>query len=269
MVDTRIASADATLGGGHLDRSYVDWASVIGGAVVATAIFTTLSVFGSAVGLSLTSATAGGGISAVTAAIAVGLWTAWIAVSSFVAGGYIAGRLRHRIAGATPHEVEMRDGLHGLISWALAGLLSGLILASAAGSLAGHGDSAATTVQNYEVSKLFRGEKTADDTAHADAKAVLASAVASKEIVPDDRTYLAQLVTSRTGVPAATATTRVDEAVASIKTALDKARRGAVVAAFLAAVALALGAAAAWWAGTEGGKHRDEGTLFSPFTKWG
>jgi hypothetical protein len=93
--------------------------------------------------------------------------------------------------------------------------------------------------------------------------------VASKEIVADDRTYLAQLVASRTGVPAATATTRVDEAVASIKTALDKARRGAVVAAFLAAVALALGAAAAWWAGTEGGKHRDEGTLFSPFTKWG
>jgi hypothetical protein len=269
MVDTRIAS-DATLGrGGHLDRAYVDWASVVGGAVVATAIFTTLSIFGSAVGLSLTSATSGGGISAKAAAIAVGLWSAWIAVSSFAAGGYIAGRLRHRISDAVPHEVEMRDGLHGLMSWALAGLISGLILTSAAGSLATHGDSAATTVQNYEVNKLFRGEKAADDGAHADAKAVLASAVASKEIAANDRTYLAQLVTSRTGVPAAAATTRVDEAVASIKASLDQARRGAVLAAFLAAVSLALGAAAAWWAAREGGKHRDEGTLFSPFTNWG
>lgn len=269
MVDTRIAS-EATLGrGGHLDRAYVDWASIIGGAVVATAIFTTLSVFGSAVGLSLTSATTGGGVSAVTAAIAVGLWTAWIAVSSFVAGAYIAGRLRHRIADAAPREVEMRDGLHGLISWAVAGLLSGLILASAAGSLAGHGESAASTVQNYEVNKLFRGEKSVDEGARAEAKVVLASAVANKDIAADDRTYLTQLVTSRTGLPAAGSATRVDEAVASIKTSADKARRGAVVAAFLAAVALALGAAAAWWAGTEGGKHRDEGTLFSPFTKWG
>jgi hypothetical protein len=119
------------------------------------------------------------------------------------------------------------------------------------------------------VNKLFRGEKAADDGAHADAKAVLASAFASKEIAANDRTYLAQLVTSRTGVPAAAATTRVDEAVASIKASLDQARRGAVLAAFLAAVSLALGAAAAWWAAREGGKHRDEGTLFSPFTNWG
>ncbi len=269
MVDIRTSPDAAALKGSHLDRSYVDAASVVGGAIVATAIFTALSVFGSAVGLSLTSADLGSGISAKAAAIAVGIWTAWIAVSSFVAGGYIAGRLRHRIADASPYEVEMRDGLHGLISWGLAAIFSGMILASALGGLNAHSGSAATMTQNYEVSKLFRGERTVDEGAHADAKAVLASALANKSFAGDDRTYLAQLVSAKTGAPAAEAGVRADAALNGLKTAADQTRRGAVLAAFLAAVALALGAAAAWWAGTEGGKHRDQGTLFSPFTKWG
>ncbi len=269
MVDVRTTDV-AALKGAHLDRSYVDWASVIGGAVVATAIFTVLSIFGSAVGLSLTSAELGSGVSAKVAAIAVGLWTAWIAVSSFVAGGYIAGRLRHRIADASPYEVEMRDGLHGLIAWALAALLSGLILTSALSGLAStRGESAAMTTQNYEIAKLFRGEKAVDAGAHADAKAVLASAMTTKTFAGDDRAYLAQLVASKSGVPVAEAATRADAALAGLRSAADQTRRGAVLAAFLAAVSLALGAAAAWWAGTEGGKHRDQGTLFSPFTKWG
>ncbi len=270
MVDIRTSSDATGVKGGHLDRSYVDAASIVGGAIVATAIFTALSVFGSAVGLSLTSANFGSGISAKVAAIAVGIWTAWIAVSSFVAGGYIAGRLRHRISDASPYEVEMRDGLHGLISWGLAAIFSGLILASAlSGLTSARGESAATMTQNYEISKLFRGERTVDEGAHADAKAVLASALANKSFAGDDRAYLVQLVSARTGVPAAEVGTRADAALNGLRAAADQTRRGAVLAAFLAAVALALGAAAAWWAGTEGGKHRDQGTLFSPFTKWG
>ena len=276
MVEARIAPAGVASGaapGGHLDRAYVDWASVIGGGVVATAIFTTLTIFGSAVGLSLTSAISGGGLSAKAAAIAVGLWSAWIAVSSFAAGGYIAGRLRHRIADASQHEVEMRDGLHGLISWAVAGLASGLILTSALSGAAnlgsGHAMSAGSTVESYAVSKLFRGSKGDDEMARGDAKAVLDTAVAGKSVADDDRTYLAQLVSARTGLAGPAATARVDEELHDIKATLDATRRGGVLAAFLAAVSLALGAAGAWWAALQGGKHRDEGTLFSPFTRWG
>ncbi len=269
MVDMRTASDGAAVKGSHLDRSYVDWASVFGGAVVASAIFTALSIFGSAVGLSLTSADIGSGVSGKVATIAVGIWTAWIAVSSFIAGGYVAGRLRHRIADASPYEVEMRDGLHGLISWAVAAILSGAILSSAVGGLAhARSESAATTVQNYQIGRLFRGEKGVDEAAHTEAKTVLASAVASKEFAGDDRAYMAQLVSAKTGVPAAEAATRTDTVLAALRSAADQARRGLVLAAFLAAVAVALGAAAAWWAGTTGGKHRDQGTLFSPFTKW-
>jgi hypothetical protein len=90
--------------------------------VVAVVVFTTLTVFGSAVGLSLTSAEPGHGLSAKLAAIAVAIWTAWVGASSFAAGGYIAGRLRHRIPDATEHEVRMRDGAHGLIAWSIAAM---------------------------------------------------------------------------------------------------------------------------------------------------
>ena len=119
---------------GYLDSAYLDWAAVIGGALVAVAIFTTLMVFGSAIGLSLTSTDPTHGVSAKFAAIAVGLWAAWVAASSFAAGGFITGRLRHRIADASVEEVEMRDGLHGLIGWALAALIGSAILSSAIGT---------------------------------------------------------------------------------------------------------------------------------------
>jgi H+/Cl- antiporter ClcA len=97
------------------DRSYVDWAAVTGGALVAVVLFTTLTAFGSALGLSLTSAQPGQDISSKLAAIAIALWTAWTVALSFAAGGYIVGRLRHKIPDATEHEVRMRDGANGLI----------------------------------------------------------------------------------------------------------------------------------------------------------
>ena len=275
MVDTRMTSAPigtrTSSVGEHLNHAYVDWASVAGGAVVATAIFTTLSIFGSAVGLSLTSAHTDGGVSGKATAIAVGLWAAWVAVSSFAAGGYVAGRLRHRISDASEHEVEMRDGLHGLIAWGLAGLISGLILTSAVSGLASAGGGKATavsTVENLEMNKLFRGQKGYDPASHGEVKTVLDTAMAGATIDATDRTYLAQVVAPQAGVSPAIVATRVDEAIAEIKNTLDSARRGAVLAAFLAAVSLALGAAAAWWAAIEGGKHRDDGTLVSPLTRW-
>lgn len=40
-------------------------------------------------------------------------------------GGYIAGRLRKRVDDASEHEIDVRDGAHGLILWGV-----GIILAS-------------------------------------------------------------------------------------------------------------------------------------------
>ena len=257
--------------GAHLDSAYVDWASIVGGAFVAVAIFTTLTVFGSAVGLSLTSADPTHGLSAKIAAIAVALWAAWVAASAFAAGGFITGRLRHRIADATAPEIEMRDGLHGLIAWSLAALISAGLLAASVGSPAATAakETAATT-QQMELTRIFRGERQPiDQSVRTDAASLLKTISGHTTLDNDDRLLLAQMVGARTGVGAPEAEARVLKAVDAIHESVDSARRGSVLAAFLLAASYVIGAGAAWIAAVLGGRHRDEGVAFSPMTRWG
>lgn len=268
---TQLSSAESELlTAKQLGHSYADWAAILGGAVVAVVVFTTLTVFGSAVGLSLTSAEPGHGLSAKLAAIAVAIWTAWLGASSFAAGGYIAGRLRHRIPDATEHEVRMRDGAHGLIAWSIAAIISGLVLASSIGAATtSTTKEAAKTAQDYQLALLFRGEITsADQVARRDSESVLKTITAQKALSQDDEGFLAQLVSRATSVSEADARGRVTSAERKIQGLLDQARRAAVLAAFLTAASLAIGAAASWTAAIAGGKHRDEGTLLSPLTNW-
>lgn len=82
-----------------------------------------------------------------------------------------------------------------------------------------------------------------------------------------DRTYLASLVSMRTGMPQAEAEKRVDEAFqeakdaeVKVRAAADKARKASLLAAFLAAATLAIGCAAACAGAVAGGRHRDEQT---------
>jgi hypothetical protein len=57
-------------------------------------------------------------------------------------------------------------------------------------------------------------------------------------------------------------TTTLDE----MKSAIDRARRIGILASFLAASILLIGAVTAWWAASVGGKHRDEGTVWQGFS---
>src|SRR6218665_1064209 len=98
--------------------SYVDWPAIIAGIVIASAISLVLLTFGSAIGLSFTNFRAGAETASVWIAIAAASWLLWVQISSFMAGGYVAGRLRKRHHDATEHEVDVRDGAHGLLVWA-------------------------------------------------------------------------------------------------------------------------------------------------------
>jgi hypothetical protein len=267
---TQLANAEADLPTvSQLDRSYVDWAAVTGGALVAVVVFTTLTAFGSALGLSLTSAQPGQGISAKLAAIAIALWMAWTAALSFAAGGYIVGRLRHKIPDATEHEVRMRDGANGLIAWSVAGIISGLLLASSVGAAAtSAAKEAANTMQEYQVGLLFRGETTSAEGARRDSESVLKTITARKALSESDEEFLAQLVSRATSISVADAKARVISVERNIQSSLDQARGAGVLAAFLTAASLAIGAAAAWSAAIAGGKQRDEGAILSPLTKW-
>ena len=82
--------------------SYVEWSAIFAGAIVASAIIVLMTAFGSAIGLSLVSPYRGP--SPIIFHIALALWFTWITVSSFVAGGYVTGRMRRPVDGATIHE---------------------------------------------------------------------------------------------------------------------------------------------------------------------
>ncbi|WP_421760086.1 hypothetical protein [Devosia sp.] len=265
--------------------TFVDWAAIIAGIVLASAISIVLLSFGSAIGLGFVNFRAGADVLPFWVALAAALWLLWVQVSSFMAGAYLTGRLRKRHEGATEHEVDVRDGAHGLLVWGGA-LVVGAIIATggigAAASAVGSATAAVTTaVSNaepdaYFVDTLFRTPATAtaapvaDSTAvRAEAGRIIATGAVSGTVSDADKAYLGQLVASNTGLSADEATARVNDVMTAIDTAraeaarvAEAARRTGVIAAFLVAASLLVSAAGAFWAAQQGGNHRDKGTAF-------
>ena len=126
--------------------SYVDWPAIIGGIVLASAISILLITFGSAVGLGFADFDAPDGASPVWIAIAAASWLLWVQISSFMAGGYLTGRLRKRHLDATEDEVDIRDGAHGLLVWAGALVVGAVLAVSGLGAAANVVGSAAATL---------------------------------------------------------------------------------------------------------------------------
>jgi len=275
-------------------RSYVDWPAIFAGILLATAISVVLLTFGSAVGLSFVNFRAGPDVSAVWVAIAAASWLLWVQVSSFMAGGYLTGRMRRRAGDATEHEVDVRDGAHGLIVWAGASVLGAALVLGGLGSVASTVGGAASAVTSaasnvagaaadnidpnaYFVDTLFRRPATAapgtvpanDAADRAEAGRIFAQAAIAGQLAPEDRTYLAQVVSANTGIPQADAEARVDQTMTAVQNAkaqaadiAEKARKTSVMAAFLIAASFFISAVGAYWAASMGGRHRDEGTVF-------
>ena len=99
-----------------------------------------------------------------------GLYLVLVALAAYGLGGYVAGRLRGRLVTANADEVEFRDGIHGVLVWALATLLTAALLlmsASAATRLTAPSGGAmgpATSVAGeniiaFDIDRLFRGDK--------------------------------------------------------------------------------------------------------------
>ena len=124
------------------EGSYLDWAAILAGSIFALAISFLLISFGASLGLSLASPYRGEGVSAAWLAIAAGIWFVWVMVTGFGAGGYLTGRMRRRAGDATADEVEVRDGAHGLIVWAIGALVGTVLAAMGVGGLVGAGVSA-------------------------------------------------------------------------------------------------------------------------------
>jgi hypothetical protein len=337
--------------------SYVDWPAIIAGIVFASALSILFLTFGSAIGLSFADFDARPDVSPVWIAIAAALWLLWVQVSSFMAGGYLTGRLRKRHHDATEDEADIRDGAHGLLVWAGALVIGAILAVSGIGAAATAVGSAAATLTTaasnvaggaaeaidpnaYFVDALFREpaparaapEAPAAETPAADTTApateapaatteapaattetpaattetpaapttaaataepatavaptqaaaedleavraetgrIFARGAASGGVSDEDRTYLAQLVATNTGMSNEEATARVNEVMTAMDTAAteaaeaaEAARKTGVLAAFLTAASFLVSAVGAWWAAQMGGNHRDNNAYFN------
>lgn len=269
--------------------AFVDLPAIVAGALLAAAIAFLLTTFGSAVGLTLVSPWRGDGVSGTVFVVAIGLWTVWVTVTAMMLGGYVAGRMRRRVAALADHEVEVRDGINGLVVWALATLLGAWLTASVAAGAARAGGEAlkagaqatasvakpavGAIAENADVDslqattdRLLRSAQPANDAAIAR----MIDAAATIDPSPADRDYLINAVATRTGLTPEEAMQRVDAAYAEARriagearAAADTARRIGVLVGFVGAASLLAGAVGAWWAATRGGRHRDQRTDFS------
>ncbi|RST83420.1 hypothetical protein EJC49_22625 [Aquibium carbonis] len=276
-----VSEETVTAGNGN---SYIDWPAIFAGVVLASAISLILLTFGSAIGLSMTSAREGQSASLFWIAVVGGLWILWVQLMASSAGAYLTGRMRRRIGDASEHESDIRDGSNGLVMWGLATLVAATIawsgmlgVANVAGQAAGAVASAAGTVadamdpSDLLIDRTLRGGPDAPavtDGDRAQIGRILASAATGDALDAADRDYLVSTIAARTGLSEDEAAQRVDQAVAraqqieaEARAAAERARRAGLVAAFLTAASLLLGAAVAYWAATKGGNHRDRQTV--------
>ena len=225
--------------------SAVDWGAIIAGSVLAAALSFVLLTFGAGLGLSLAAPGSGEDVSVLGFAISAGLWLVAVQLVSFMAGAYLAGRLRIPAGNATSEEIDLRDGSHGLMVWGIGTLIGAVLLASGLSGAAQMAASAfGSTAQNiasatsrlmpedadatYLADTLMRDGAGTDATSEDGSQAaniasgsaatadlrqivtrVVERAIATGELPDVDRQYLADVVAESTGLDQASAEERI------------------------------------------------------------
>ena len=297
MTDARLVSnglSDEEEAGG----SAVSWAAVLAGAFVATAFSIALVALGAGLGLLSVSPWSNNNIaSATTFGILAAAWLIAVQLFSSGIGGYLAGRLRTRWVGVHTDEVYFRDTAHGLLVWGVGAVISALLLSSAVSSavssaarmgetavqaagsaVAGPASQltgqAASASNSYFTDMLFRTDKPSTDqnASQAEIGRIFARGLTSGDLPAADKTYMAQVVASRTGLSQADAEKRVSDtfnqaknaaaqAAEKAKQAADAARKTGVYVALWVFISLLVGAFSAAYMATVGSEARDEKTL--------
>jgi hypothetical protein len=250
----------------------VSWAAVLAGAVASIALTLVLLSFGAGMGFSVVSPWGNSGVSATTFEIGTGLYFIVMAMISSAIGGYLAGRLRTKWVGVQTTEVHFRDTAHGFLAWAAASVLGAVLLASPASSLIGGTLSGATHAANSArsspmdgyVDTLLRsdnpsaqGQQNPSDTRGEMVRLFTTSLHNGNDLNPADRTYVAKVVSARTGLSQPDAEKRVNDVITQAKADLDSARKAAMQIAIWLTLSLFIGAFSASLAATEGGGLRD------------
>lgn len=267
--------------------SRISWGSVLAGGLIAAAIAATLNILGAAIGATTIDAVA----RETPTASSLGLLTVvWMVVSNTIAvaiGGYAAARLS-----GTADDTDAV--LHGLAVWAIAFLISAVLVGNilaglastatrAVGGAVGGAASAVGEVAKQAVPAVSPqalidrarntlrgtgGEPTTMTTEQrgAEIASLLAQRVARGSFAPADRTRLEALVAAEGGIPQAEAARRVQtveteaqraatEAEQRAREAADATARAASMTAFGTFGALLLGAFASIFGARRGARH--------------
>jgi|JFJP01.1.fsa_nt_gi hypothetical protein len=262
------------------NSSGVSWGAVLAGAAAAAALSLVLFILGVGLGLSVISPWS---YNTATIGKSTIIWLAFTQLIASGLGGYLAGRLRIKWASVHTDEVYFRDTAHGLLSWAVATLVTAVFLAGAVrvvvggaidvGTTAGSGvPDAGTGPVGYFSDVLLRSDKSTlapDNLAtRGEVVKIFVNDLLAGTMSADDRQYLSLIVAQRTGLAQPDAEKRVDDVYARLskakanvesatKEAADKARKAASYSALWMFVSLLLGAFFASLLATFGGRQRD------------
>jgi hypothetical protein len=284
---------------GAFSRSGLSWSGVIAGTLTAIAVTIIVIALGSGIGFVLASPFSSSP-SAGTLTVLGAMWLVFAQAVGFATGGYVAGRLRRDPAPIHDGETKFRDGANGLIVWAIVVVVSSLLLVGAAekaGSAAATtatagaaaagfaGASSQPSSMDYFTDSLLRTNPQAAADAngaapsnappntntapnnnnaamHVQVGRILITAVAPNGLASDDRSYLAQIVSARTGMSMDDAQKRVDDVVnrarASVTQAAETARKASAYLSFWTFMSLLFGAVCATLGGMLGGDLRDD-----------
>lgn len=253
--------------------SGVSWGAIIAGAAAASALSLILLVLGAGLGFAAMSPWSATASKAATLGVSSIVWIALVQIVASAMGGYLAGRLRVKWANVHGDEVYFRDTAHGMLSWAVATLVTAALLSSAVGSVIGSvtqaggevakgavsavgsaGQAAASMAPGdasspslYDIDGLFRSDQPTADPMDAQTRSevmrIVANGLRAGSLGTDDRKYLGSVVARRTGLAPADAERRVDEIynrVAKAKTDAESAAKQAADSARKAAEYAAL-----------------------------
>jgi hypothetical protein len=253
--------------------SGISWPAVIGGAFVSAALSLILVSLGTGLGFSSVSPWANMGDSASTLGKGAIIWLIFTQIVASAMGGYLAGRLRTKWVDVHTDEVYFRDTAHGLLVWALSTVVTAAFLVSAAAMFGGSQAQTTSSTQaaaaeasmlnpnDYLIDTLFRSSGSIGDlnaiAIRAEADRIFIHALRDGNMSQADNTYLARLISARTGLNETDARQRVSAVFAQAQEMTEATRKAFVHFSLWLFVALLSGAFCASLAGTIGGRQRD------------
>ena len=158
MTSTYPASPDLRPAPVAEQARYWGWGPIVAGAIAATALALVLHSFAAAIGLAVTSTAPTWRDASFALALLSGLYVVLATRAAYGFGGYVAGLLRTRAMPAANEEVEFRDGMHGLLVWALATLLTAAIGLAIAGALPRLSASGGAVLEGTEFPDVRKGD---------------------------------------------------------------------------------------------------------------